>query len=392
MARTLLLVGARLEAVKAARRLGLACGVVAESGATTRALRRLASGVGVAPPDAPVEVLEAAARAAIGSATPDAIVAATERGVVPAAVLRQRFGLPGLSVESARAVREKPLMKARFQAAGLPCVPTLPVASEEEARRLARDLGRPVVVKALASSGSRGTVVATDDAVLASAVHALLASPLSGGAGLERFVDGRELSVELFVDRGRVAFTNLTEYVLPGRANLLPAPLEPPLKDDVEDLARRAAAACGLERGIGHLEIYLTQSGPIVGELAARAPGGRLMELMSRVYGFDAWAESLRLELGDDGFVPPPVAQRACGNLFFHPGAGTVASVRGWTAARTLPGVALATLSLRPGQVVPPREGTGQTVGQLVVEGERADAVRETLLTAHRLVRIAMRP
>jgi hypothetical protein len=224
------------------------------------------------------------------------------------------------------------------------------------------------------------------------AVADLLATRSAGGAGLEAYIEGPELSVESFVLGGRVLATNLTEYLLPGRANLLPAPLPAGTAAALLALNERVVRAVGAGDGICHAEFYLAPEGPLVGEIAARAPGGHLMELLGRAYGFDAWACGLRLAVdGDEGALPGP-PRRVVGNLFFHPGEGTVTAVEGWREVRKLPGVVEARLTVRVGERVGARTGTGQSVGYVTVEGDDPEAVRATLRRADAGLRIAVAP
>ncbi len=391
MTRTVLLVGARRPAVEAATRLGLRACVLAEPG-VTRTLRARAAGLAEVDFDAGEAAIVAAARAALGGAKPRAVVPVAERAVVPAAVVRAALEVPGQPPDDARASRSKRHMKARFIAAGLPCRPIHPVADVDEAEALAARLGWPVVVKALESSGSRGTVIARDAAQVRAAVADLLATRNAGGAGLEAYIEGPEVSVESFVRGGRVLATNLTEYVLPGRANLLPAPLSEHAAVTLLDLNDRVVAAVGAGDGICHAEFYLAPEGPLVGEIAARAPGGHLMELLGRAYAFDAWACCLRLAVdGDDGALPGP-ARRVVGNLFFHPGEGTVTAIEGWREVRRLPGVVEARLTVRVGERVDARVGTGQSVGHVTVEGDDPVRVRDALRRADAALRITVAP
>ena len=41
----------------------------------------------------------------------------------------------------------------------------------------------------------------------------------------------------------------------------------------------------GVDRGMTHAEFYLTDHGPVFGEIAIRPPGGYYMELIEKVYG-----------------------------------------------------------------------------------------------------------
>ncbi len=69
--------------------------------------------------------------------------------------ITDKLGLPGISIESARLNNNKILMREKFQEYGAPCPGFRRTKSPEEARNAAIELGFPVMVKAIDSSGSR---------------------------------------------------------------------------------------------------------------------------------------------------------------------------------------------------------------------------------------------
>lgn len=379
MTTSVLLLGARRGALAAAARLGLAAWVVADElppgSSPVRGLARPLA------PDADA-VFEAGCEL-IGRARPtiEAVVALTEAAVVPAARLRECFGLPGHTLEVALHCTDKRRMKAVAAAAGIPITPWRALEGNLEAEALVEELGLPLVLKLARSSGSRGQVVARDlDAVRAALPQAELA---------ERHIEAREMSIELLLDAGRSIFTNPTEYLVPLHASLVAATPEPATWNAVRDLTARVARAFGLERGIAHLELYLTPQGPLFGELAARPPGGRLMPMLRRAYGFDPWEALLALELGRP--IATPQTQRRCvGAWMLHPGAGRVRRIEGLEAARAVPGVRRVVVRVVPGARIAPRLGSGQDIGYIEAEGPDRDAVAAALLAAHAVLRVEL--
>jgi biotin carboxylase len=277
---------------------------------------------------------------------------------------------------------DKRLMKRAAMDAGIPVTPWRELGPGVDARALVAELGLPLVLKLPRSSGSRGQVVAQSLEEVAAA--------LPGAALAERFVHGREMSIESFVSGGELIFANPTEYLLPLHASIVAAP--PTAAGDWEaarQLSARVLDAFGFERGMAHLELFLTDQGPVLGEVAARPPGGRLMPLLLRAYGFDPWETLLRIELGRP--VSLPRAPRRCaGAWMLHPGAGLVSGVDGLEAARAVPGIRRVRLRVRPGDRIDVRIGSGQDIGYLQAEGPHRDAVAAALVEAHRLVRVQL--
>ena len=176
------------------------------------------------------------------------------------------------------------------------------------------------MLKAAVGSGSRGTqVVRERDGV---------PDPLPPGWMAESFVVGVEMSVETFVADDAPLLVNPTQYLVPAWSSLVPAPL-PDLGTLVAH-AEAARRALGVTSGVAHLEVFLTDDGPVFGELAARPPGGHIMRLMALAYGFDPWEAVLRIALGETPALPEH-AERTAAVRILHPGPGECA----WPMART---------------------------------------------------------
>jgi biotin carboxylase len=280
-----------------------------------------------------------------------------------------------------------------MEAAGVPVARWRRVDADTTAEELVTALGTPLVLKPCRDSGGRGQRRFDDRTELASALVRLRdGDAFARGFGwlAEGWVDGVEQSVEAFVAGGEVVFLNPTEYLVPRHANVVPAPLEEELSGEVRTLTERALRTAGVERGIAHLELFRTDAGLVFGELAIRPPGGRLMTLLRRAWGFDPWGALLRLELGRS--TPFPAApRRTAGVWILHPGPGEVAAIHGLEEARAVPGVRRVVLKTAVGATIEERTGSGQDVGAIYAEGASRDAVATALELAHRKLRIELR-
>jgi biotin carboxylase len=312
-----------------------------------------------------------------GGARPDAIVALRERHVVPAARAREALGVPGLGLLAALRATDKAMMKDAARRAGVPCADFEPLMPGGSLRGVAHRLGLPLILKRREGSGGRGSLVLEDPERAPWVPPNYLA---------ERLVEGREMSVESVVAGGQILFTNATEYFVPRHANILPAPFDVAA---ALDLNAHVIAALGITRGFTHCEILLTSRGPVFGEIAVRPPGGRIMRLLKRAYGFDPWEALLRVELGE---VPTlnARAKRCAGAWVLHPGPGRVREVVGVEGARAVPGVTGVKVRVGPGDVIRPREGTGQDVGWIEADGPTRDDVARALQAANDRVRIVL--
>jgi biotin carboxylase len=101
----------------------------------------------------------------------DCLFAAYEQLQVPLAVVRERFGIDGMSSEAARNFRDKARMKELFDAAGLPCARHARVTGADDAWRFVEANGYPVVLKPLEGAGAKSTFRVDTDEQLQEALH-----------------------------------------------------------------------------------------------------------------------------------------------------------------------------------------------------------------------------
>jgi biotin carboxylase len=383
---TLILVGGRDAAIRTAQEAGHRVVLVSDRKPLRRRREQLLGFVeldigatdqrALAPCVRELESIAAKARLDI-----DGVLAATERAVLPAAHLRKALSLAGNSPESAFLCRNKLAMKESIRAAGIPCADFAGITKRTTAISLITRLGLPLVIKPADSSGSRGATLAKRQRDVE--------RHLTPGMVAESFVHGLEMSVESFVSEGEVVFTNITEYLLPLWANVVPASLPTATLKAVHALNQRAIATLGIRRGMTHLELFLTSEGPVFSELAVRPPGGYLMELLQMAYGFDPWRTVIDVELGKPVRLPQR-AHKYAGMWLLHPGPGTVKRVSGFRACQSLRGIAEVSCRVAPGDTLRQREGSGESAAYFLAEGETRRDVVSTLEKARRTLAIEL--
>jgi len=263
----------------------------------------------------------------------DRLFAAYEQLQVPIAVLRERFGIDGMSADAAHNFRDKARMKQLFDDAGLPCARHARVTSADDAWRFVAANGYPLVVKPLEGAGARSTFRVDDDQQLAEALR-LVPPPLL----IEEHIVGEEHSFEGVMVDGRLVWHSLTHY--------RPTPLEvlrngwiqwcihlpretgDARYDDIRDAAARALEVLGMKTGLCHLEWFRRRDGSIaISEVAARPPGAQIMDLVSYAHDIDFDAAWVRLMIL--GTFEPAAPQWSAGIAFLRgQGEGSVKAIR----------------------------------------------------------------
>ena len=232
----------------------------------------------------------------------DRVLANWEIMVETAARLRERFGVPGMSLDTVRGFRDKQLMKERVAAAGLRVPRAERVRTIAETRAAAERIGFPLIVKPIAGAGSADTYRvdsgAALDAVLARIQHVTEAS-------CEEFVDGDEYTFDTVCIAGTAAFVNVAQYLprpLDARSNEWISPVIITVRDlDQPQLAAGLAlghqvlGALGMGDGFTHMEWYRKAGGEVVfGEIGCRPGGAHLVDQMNYTCDIDLFREWAR--------------------------------------------------------------------------------------------------
>jgi biotin carboxylase len=233
----------------------------------------------------------------------DRVLTNWEPLVMLAARLRERWGLPGMSVDTVRGFRDKQLMKERVQAAGLRVPRSRRVHTAAEVRETADEIGYPLILKPIAGAGCADTYKVSSAAELEQVL------PRLGGlreASCEEYIEGEELTYDTLCIGGKPVMENVSQY--------LPKPLEArtvewisPIAISIRDLSqpklgsgialgRAVLQALGMDDGFTHMEWYLTPKGEAVfGEIACRPGGAGLVDQMNYTSDIDLFREWARV-------------------------------------------------------------------------------------------------
>ena len=262
--------------------------------------------------------------------------------MILAARIREAFGLAGMTVAQTVPFRDKERMKQVLDAAGVRTprhASTTTVAGVWEA---AERIGYPIIVKPIAGAGSADTYRVDSSEQLSEVLPLLRHVP---EVSVEEFVDGEELTFDTVCADGKILFENVMWYrprPLQMRIHEWVSPVSIALRDlSVPDLeggramGAQVLGALGFRTGFTHMEWYRTASGEAVfGEIAARPPGARVVDLMNVATDGDlyvGWAEAVV-----NGRLGTPLAQRYnVGSIFKRAqGTGSITRVEGLDALR----------------------------------------------------------
>lgn len=179
----------------------------------------------------------------------------------------------GPSPEAMRAMGDKSTAKKTMQKAGVPTVPGSPglIESEQDALRIAAEIGYPVIIKATAGGGGRGMRLVREESEFVRMFQAAQgeaeAAFGNGGVYLEKFIERpRHIEFQILADNyGHVIHLGERDCSIQRRHQKLleeaPSPfLSPKLRQKMGDAAIKAAKSINYT-GAGTVEFLVDASG-----------------------------------------------------------------------------------------------------------------------------------
>jgi hypothetical protein len=211
----------------------------------------------------------------------DRVITRHESLIVPAAVLRDEFGIPGLSLAVAHSFRDKVAMKAAVSRAGLDTPRFLP------ADRLPDTAPWPgrTVVKPRDGAGSRDVSIFDSYPAARAFVHSELAADgdpetRRDAYEVEEYLAGPIWHVDGYLFDGQPVAVQASRYVHTcldfERGHPLGSVQYP--NPELEAWAVECVRALGGQSLTFHLEAIMTERGPVFLEVAARCGGAHIVD------------------------------------------------------------------------------------------------------------------
>ncbi len=282
---------------------------------------------------------------------PTHVIVGVEAAVYMASIVRKYFGARMSELTLVRRCSNKSEMKRYLFDKAVPLTPFIVSKGSESAEEIIEKLSLPVVVKTVEGSGGRNLVFCkTKD---------MLKKHMGKGLIYEKFVDAPEGSIESFVNNGEILFTNVTEYYVKGFCNILPATYPEEEIKSLLDFNSQVLKLLKISWGLTHLEFYRHPDGVLFGEIAIRPPGGYIMTLIKKSYGFNPWEALVHIEM-DQPFQFPKKETQYAACWVHHPGPGK-AKIKDVTAP--LQSLIKHKIKVKDGQPILPRKSVGEDVG-----------------------------
>jgi hypothetical protein len=236
-----------------------------------------------------------------------------------AAAAARFLGAPAHSAATVTLLIDKVAQREALNAAGVGFVASARVFSGAQLAAEARRLGLPLIVKPARAWGSSCALPLETEADVKHGRRLVDATPTSAaGWALERLIPTRPhplsssladyVSVESAVAAGAIRHFCISDRLQPAHPRregglIIPSSLPPALQRRIERVATAALQALGVQTGLAHTEIKLTDGDPTVIEVNGRL-GGDVQRILRRINSFDPVRAALRAALN---LAPEPL-------------------------------------------------------------------------------------
>ncbi|MBU1097722.1 MAG: ATP-grasp domain-containing protein [Bacteroidetes bacterium] len=323
----------------------------------------------------------------------DGIIAVNDFGVMTAAHVAEAMQLPGIPVDIAKICTNKYLMRKTWESAGLPSIKFRRVSNLEEAQAAVNDLGFPLIIKPCDSrgGGSRGVQYIDENSDLDSVFSFANGFYKDNDLIIEEFVTGLEHSSEVIITEGKphiIAISDKVKSTLPFRVDdtiLYPTIETGKRLEQIEWAIKESIKAIGIRDGVAHVELSMTDSGPVLFEIGARCGGGAPAPLVPYLTGVQQFQEAARIAVGEKPIFTKPLYNKGCVIKFYYPEPGIVREISGIEQVEGVKGVLSFALFAEIGSLIKSLRTCSDRAGMVITGAETRE---EALSIANEIINL----
>ena len=336
-----------------------------------------------------------------------AIVGVDDDTTMLATTASVALGLPHNPISSAKATRDKYLLRQALEKNGVPVPNYRRFSIQDDVKKISTQINFPCVIKPLSLSASRGVIRADNPTEFIEAFQRITAllNKVKESRDIETDTDSFQyLLVEDYIPGIEVALEGI---LLKGKLKTLalfdkPDPLEGPffeetlyitpsrlsteIQDELHCATAEASVALGLRHGPVHAELRYNEQGAHLIEIAARTIGGLCSRTLRFGTGMSLEELVIRHAIGQPIETFHREKQAAGVMMIPVPKAGILGEVRGKKKARNINGIEEINITIPiGGEVVSLPEGD-KYLGFIFARADTPVAVEATLREAHRFL------
>ena len=230
----------------------------------------------------------------------DRLEATVEAHVLTAAKVREKAGIPGMSVRTTFLCRDKPAMKEALRAGGVACAQSTAAKTSAEVEAFAEKVGYPLILKPRDGAGASGAFRVDSAKDIDAAIRTFGGNDKS--VACEEYIDGHEGFYDTLTINGRISQDFATHYypnVLEAMRTRWISPQfvttnridDAPAYQEVRAMGKKVVEILGIETSATHMEWFFGSKGLKFSEIGCRPPGVRAWDLYNVANDMDLYRE-----------------------------------------------------------------------------------------------------
>ena len=249
--------------------------------------------------------VEAITRVAKAEQVDFLITVCTDQALLTVAKVSEKLGLPCyVDYQTALNVTNKSYMKEIFKKNGISTA-GFAIMGELDANEI-KHLNYPLIVKPVDCNSSKGVKRVDSAAELEVAFKQAVKLSRTATAVVEEFIDGPELSVDVYVEQGTAKILCVSQLdKIPEKDKFVifrsktPKKITQELKNHIAQVAQQIADSFGIKNGPMLIQMISDGTKAYVLEFSARTGGGEKFFLIKEYSGFDVIDAVVELTLGN---------------------------------------------------------------------------------------------
>lgn len=313
------------------------------------------------------------------------------RGVAKAS---DKLGLHSISYATAVKATDKYEMIEAFKQHNVPSPWYYLISTREELKEKKEQFSYPCIMKPTDNAGSHGVVLARNYDELINNYEYSYESSRHGNVIVEEYLEGPEVSVEVMVVCGIIHILQITDKLTTGDPYFVemghsqPSRLSEETCQQIKQVAVAACSAIGISEGPAHVEMKVTQRGPVMIELGAKMGGDNITtHLVPLSTGIDMVASTIAVAVGECPDVEPTLH---CGSAirYFDIPYGIIKSITHVEEAEKISGVRQITFTKTVGEESTPIHCSNDRIGFVIAQAETAENAVKICETALKTIKI----
>jgi len=323
------------------------------------------------------------------------------------AEVSEKLGLPNISKNTAINTTDKLKRLEILKKNHIPCPEFSSATNLTEAKKIAKNIGFPVVIKPVDNAGSRGVIqIKNSEKMEQYFDESLTFCKSKKEIIVEEYLTGPQVSTETVVYQNKCYTTGFSDrnysnlkkyepYFIEDGGDM-PSNLPIETQKEAIRIAEKTIKTLGINFGAAKGDILIHNNIPYILEMASRTSGGRFAShQVPAATGVNILSSLLKMSVSDPIDVEEfkPKFYRGSSQRYILPPPGKIVSVTGVEEARKIEGVIDIILSddLKPGTIITNMKNHTDRKGIIITVGETRNDATEKAVRARDLINVKMR-